>query len=378
MLETTDIALLQVPELAKFLQPIGGDQPAGENLRYAPVYGQIKEARHEDDPSLPLGDWERPLKKADWRAVERWCEQALVERSKDLQIASWLTESWVRQRGIPGLTAGACLLQGLLQQFWESIHPAIDEDGDLEPRAAPLDWVNTQLEQILLLYVPLYPFVDKSPAFISLNDWQHAMAAEFGSASEMDVDGVITRDRLLEEALLHLASLAQLDSDIGAAQKAWTALAQELDAKFGQAAPSVSRITGMLSKMQQAIRSLLQNRDPRLQPALAPVQLSAPQMESPMLHGTSVEERLTAVAPAVGVQDVAVDGGQIRSREQAYQLLEMVAQYLESSEPHSPTPYLIKRAVTWGRLSLPELMQEVLREEGDLNRYFSMLGLKGE
>jgi type VI secretion system protein ImpA len=72
----------------------------------------------------------------------------------------------------------------------------------------------------------------------------------------------------------------------------------------------------------------------------------------------------------------AAASGRIGSRAEAYQLLELAAAYLQRTEPHSPTPYLVKRAVTWGRLPLPELMQEVLREEGDLTRYFSMLGVK--
>jgi len=67
--------------------------------------------------------------------------------------------------------------------------------------------------------------------------------------------------------------------------------------------------------------------------------------------------------------------GTIRSRADAYKQLEIIANYLQSIEPHSPTPYLVRRAVTWGRMPLPELMQEVLREEGDLNRLFTVLGL---
>lgn len=68
--------------------------------------------------------------------------------------------------------------------------------------------------------------------------------------------------------------------------------------------------------------------------------------------------------------------GPINSREDAYRLLEAVADYLERTEPHSPTPYLVKRAVTWGRMSLADLMQEIVREEGDISRYFSLLGIK--
>ena len=47
------------------LTPIPGDNPGGENLRYAPVYDKIKEARRQDDEG-PMGDWQRERKVADW------------------------------------------------------------------------------------------------------------------------------------------------------------------------------------------------------------------------------------------------------------------------------------------------------------------------
>ena len=68
--------------------------------------------------------------------------------------------------------------------------------------------------------------------------------------------------------------------------------------------------------------------------------------------------------------------GAIASRDEAYRLLEDVAAYLQKTEPHSPTPYLIKRAVAWGHMSLADLMQEIVREEGDIARFFSLLGVK--
>ena len=62
-----------------------------------------------------------------------------------------------------------------------------------------------------------------------------------------------------------------------------------------------------------------------------------------------------------------------RSREEAYAVLESIAEYLGSIEPHSPTPYLIRRAVRWGRMPLPELMEEIVQEEGDLNQLFKLV-----
>lgn len=363
-------------ELDVLLKPIAGSQPTGESLRYAATYAQITQARLEDDPSLPLGDWERPLKKADWREVQKLCSEALVHRSKDLQIACWLAECWVRLNGIPGLTAGAHLLGALLESFWDGVYPLADED-DLEPRAAPINWINTHLEQILLLHVPLYSLPDKSPPFLSLREWQQAMEAEYGGAARKDQEDVIAREDLLAYALPHLHLLAQMDTDIAEARQAWLELSSLLDEKFERDAPSVSRVVAMLGQMQQALRSLLHNRDPRQQPALAPVNFST----TDTAHSMDSSDFVESVAPAVELSPLPVVGTSlagIDSREQAYFLLEQIAQYLEKTEPHSPTPYLIKRAVTWGRLSLPELMQEVLREEGDLNRYFSMLGLRGE
>ncbi len=51
------------------LNPIPGDNPSGASLRYDKVYDQIKEARTEDDPTLPSGAWERQVKKADFQLV---------------------------------------------------------------------------------------------------------------------------------------------------------------------------------------------------------------------------------------------------------------------------------------------------------------------
>jgi type VI secretion system protein ImpA len=46
-------------------------------------------------------------------------------------------------------------------------------------------------------------------------------------------------------------------------------------------------------------------------------------------------------------------------------------------EPHSPTPYLVKRAVSWGNMTLNELLQELVSEEHDLEQIYKLLGMKG-
>ena len=71
----------------------------------------------------------------DWRDCPSACRPAvLARRSKDLQVAAWLTEALTRTYGFPGLRDGLRVLRGLHEAFWETLHPQI-EDGDLEFRA---------------------------------------------------------------------------------------------------------------------------------------------------------------------------------------------------------------------------------------------------
>ena len=133
------------------LNPIEGPSPAGPSLRYDPVYDRIKEARTESDVPVIEGDpWQGERKTADWGQVVRLCSEVLATRSKDLQLAAWLTEGLLRKDGFGGLREGLVLLKNLQEQFWEDLHPEID-DGDLEFRAAPLEWVGGYLDTPLRL-----------------------------------------------------------------------------------------------------------------------------------------------------------------------------------------------------------------------------------
>lgn len=71
-------------------------------------------------------------------------------------------------------------------------------------------------------------------------------------------------------------------------------------------------------------------------------------------------------------------GGPIRSRTDAYRRLSEAADYLLRTEPHSPTPYLVKRAVEWGHMSLLEVFQQIVRNEGEMTEIDKLLRLTGK
>src|SRR5947207_8308354 len=129
-------------KIEALLEPIAGDNPAGENLQYAGLHDEIREARYSED-NLEQGDWKREIKSADWQQVASLATEALATRTKDLQVCAWLAEALVKLYGFTGLYDGLKLMRGLNEQFWENLYPEIDK-GDLEARANSLAWMDRQ------------------------------------------------------------------------------------------------------------------------------------------------------------------------------------------------------------------------------------------
>ena len=126
------------------LNPVSAAKPAGENLRYAPVYDKIKEARRQDD-DLAQGEWVRERKVADWPLAIKLISESLATKSKDLQLVAWLAEAMLRREGMAGFREVLELAKAMLDKFWDDLYPEL-EDGDAELRAMPLQWVGDRLE----------------------------------------------------------------------------------------------------------------------------------------------------------------------------------------------------------------------------------------
>lgn len=367
------------------LKPLPGDEPTGTSARYDPVIAEIRTARESDDPSLPQGEWERPLKKADWSLVASLCSQTLSERSKDLQIAAWLSEAWIHLHQVDGLRAGVRLVKGMLDTYWEGVHPRLSEDGDYDARVAPLAWMNESLPLTLRLNMGLMPWPDRKPPFISLEDWTKAplvapSKSDDDQDSEPDPAATPSRDDLmLVGATTAAPQLLQLRESLALAMAEWKAFDAMVDERLSQEAPSLSRVAETLGLIDRAITSLLSNRQNiSATPSRTPSEKAMDSDQPADAIENADEPAINPAVPGEDFVDPRLATGPIRSRADAYRQLEGIANFLQSIEPHSPTPYLVRRAVSWGRMPLPELMQEVLREEGDLNRLFTVLGLKSE
>jgi type VI secretion system protein ImpA len=354
-------------DLERLLTPISGARPAGESLRYAGLFDQVQEARREDDPTLPQGVWKTDLKRADWKEVERLCLEALETRTKDLQLAAWLLEAWLHLDGSAGAVQGLRLLAGLCESFWESAHPEL-EDDDPELRLAPLFWVDERLSEKLRLLIPVTrPETAEAPAY-SLADWEAARHLENLAKTNPQVlqsaeeEGRLTLPKfLVSVTLTPSAFYVGLLGDLRQALEALGELGALLESRCGDRATGFRRFNGNLVAIQRLAAKVLEERQD---------ELPEPDLDAEAL-------------PAWGEggpedEDLLPSSGPIRSRAEAYRRLSEAADYLLRTEPHSPAPYLVKRAVGWGSMSLSELLHELLQNGGDLKTLYSLLGMKGE
>ena len=322
--------------IVELLQPISADTPAGSYLRYDPLYDRIKEARREDD-DLPQGEWETSRKLADWSLVIRLADEALSRQTKDLQIAAWLTEAWLRREGIAGLRQGIVLLHELLQKYWDQVYPPI-EDGDAELRAAPLDWVGLKLD----MAVRMAPI---NRAGHSSIDYQTAKSLPTREQGEQDPELEAVRQQAVAQGR---PTIEDFDAAFQSTPKAWyKTLVEELDGtlsalgelggycdqQFGDVAPSFAPLRTVVEEVRRTVNQLLARKletEPDL-PGEAPAPTASP-------------AAATAVPGAGGSAAAAPAGGDPAS------WIAAAATRLRAERPLDPAAYLLLRGFRWGEL----------------------------
>lgn len=354
------------------VQPITPEAPAGESLRYDSVYDSIVSARRQE-AALPQGVWQRATQQADWPLVEELCRNALATRSKDLQIAVWLTEAWLHLFGLAGFTNGCKLITNLHELYLVELIPSpksaqqiiaagtplpLDSsDPAIEHRLNMLQWMNEKLS-IEIKFLPLTAPVDGSEApAISLADIEAALHRQRVARRQGTPQDVLSGDAQFARSLQLTPPqfLHQTWSDLQHAIEVIDLLGLALDRYYGPTNSGLLRIRSALHDMALSISSAIP------EDTLEPCEEA---FTMPDIHSDPVPVYRAPAAPAP-LNDLYADA-EINTREQAYETLARIANFLARLEPHSPVPYLLHRAIAWGGMSLKELLPELLHDQAAL------------
>ena len=361
-------------DLDTLLAPIDGSSPVGSDLRedFTPqsFYYRLRDARSEaraaeraaDSDPDSSGD-QQP---AQWRTVRGLASKALETLTKDLEIASWYIEALVRSDGLDGLAAGARLIAGLTEAFWDTgLFPTPDEDG-IASQVAPITGLNGQgadgtliqpLRKLVLCQRPsgdplyYYQYEDAVTVAGIADPTRREARLAAGSFTFDDVDGWARG--------AGQAYFATQYSSATAALAAWEAMSTTLDAAAGQDSPSTGKVRDLLREIVAIIAKY------------SPSSIETPE---PPTGGSSRSEPDAGPAPPGGVPQAAI--GRVVTREDMLRDIARIAEWFRKNEPQSPISYTLDDAVRRSRMSLPDLLAELVADPGSRHAILTGLGIK--
>jgi type VI secretion system protein ImpA len=281
------------------LAPVAGATPCGPDLRGTLELAEL-ERMARGKPAQHVGEnLVVPAEEPAWPAViER--AQALLGRSKDLRVAVLLTRGLAASQGWSGLAAGLATVRGLLEGFWDGVHPQLDEEdgGDPTLRLNSLgelagDEALAAFRQLILVSAP--------------------RAGRF-SLRQRTTDAALFAAALAEApAETVRATVAAVDE----ARAAVVGIEAVLGEQLGLPAVVLGKLDGLLAEAAAA-----------LAPAVTTAATPAPASVAAL------------VAPGV----VALPAGPVNSRADVVSALEAICRFYRTHEPSSPIPLLLERA----------------------------------
>jgi len=367
------------PAVQALLEPIAGARPAGEDpredYRVDAPFRRLKDLRSaaraaeraaevEDEPQAPAEHWPE---------IDRLAADVLRHKAKDLEVAGLLIEAEVRLNGFAGLAFGFDVATGLIRDFWDGLWPAPDEEG-IASRVRPLMALNGESgDGVLVQAIRKVPVLGPQGRGIAL--WQIDQAVELG---RLEAD---RREQRLAKGAASMAMIeaagremtsADIDraqAGIAAARAALARLDAALDQAAGRDAPPLARIRQVLEAAEQGLRLGLGARAPKT-PEPAAEMVAAP-------GDRPAAEALPAAAAAAPVPaGMALPVTAIATREDAFRVIEAVAGWFRTAEPHSPIAYTLEEAVRRGRLPLTDLITELIRDETARRDFLIAAGIK--
>jgi type VI secretion system protein ImpA len=336
-----------VLDIDALIRPIPGADAAGVPLADT-VRMELDVNRRE-----PIkGDDTTSHWKADWPKVLRVTTEALTNTGKDMNTASRLVEAATKVHGVAGLRDGLRLLQRLVAECWDRLHP-VPSDGDTtDIRESPIVWLNDvgRGARFPQTVAGMQLFKVQGAAFSPLDARSKEHKAAFDEA-------------VLAAKTPVLESLRPVHADLLAAKQALADLVTALD----------SRRIDKDSTPDYSSPDTSSNIGAAIERGIEMVEDIAKVRNFPLVATPA------AATPEAGGADSSVAAASTSvssSREGLYRQLEQIAIALRKLEPHSPIPFLIERCVKLGALPFPELMRAMLHENAAVGELDLLLGIE--
>jgi type VI secretion system protein ImpA len=326
---------MSIIDVDVLMQDLGSEPPSGPNLEYDPAFLELEQAAI-GKPEVQYGETITPAVPPEWKVVKKLALE-LIARSHDLRIAMPLLRALLALHGTAGFADGMRLVERLLDERWDSVHPQLDPDDDNDPMLrinslatlADAASIVRELKESAFLQLPgLGPLslrlLELANGELPTPEGQSAVTLASIEAACADVEPERLQGALAAASAAH-ASAANIEvllvRHVGSSQ-----------------ALNLDPLTRNLKRMRDFLASQV--------PSAA-----APQEEQ---AGVPEAQGSSGAAPRS-----AAIAGEIGSRADVVKMLDKILAYYDKFEPSSPVPMLLQRAKRLAPKSFFEIMEDL-------------------
>ena len=386
----------------QLLDPIEGDNPSGrylkgERAQYRALRNTFNAAqssfrRFIETPDSSNDEELFEENQKNWQAVSDACWQTLNEESKDIEIYCWWVMSLAFQSdSMNKIASSLATLTPFIETFWPNINPYLPDNklksSDVTEQASERAELQLKpLVQLLgesngsgLLYMPLQMF-----ALVGdINLTKYLSATKAGALPALKL-------KAQQDFSSYKADITQSIKAFDVAIKSVESLDVWLKNKMTElsfSAISTQFLKTNLLDCLQAIKYLVEDSfqhwplDPQPETEIPEKAIEERSLKTHIDENPNTEVSQQAMSTNRQVATVEPVEQQM-NRDSAFLQLRNIAEYFAESEPHSPVSYLLEKAIRWGYMSLPELMEELVSGNdqvlGQINLVTGIRGDKAE
>lgn len=324
----------------------------------------------DDESALPDGGW-------NWETIGEHARDYLIRFGKDLEPMTALLEAAARE-GPQDFAAGMALLADLVETFWEQgLYPAEDDDG-VSTRFQPLSGLSgggNDREGALI--VPLRRMILASYGGDTLRhldkvraDASMAQAQTSAKDKEARIEEAQATYAKIEQFVRRAGrpTLAAAEVAIASAHADWRRTIAFVAERTKPQFPAASRLTDELEAIRTWLQGLL---------TLLPEDAAS----SPKVVDEVVGNEPMAVAAANGSAAAVTPGGgfmggKITRRDEALKAIGLVVDYFTAYEPLSPLGATLREVDRRARMSLNDLLAELIPDESARTEFYWRSGVK--
>lgn len=344
---------MSMVDIDALLQEVSSDEPCGPNLEYDPEFLELEQAS-QGKPEVQYGDTITPAVPPEWKVVKRLAT-GLLERSRDLRVVMALARAGLALHGMDGLAESLALARRLLDERWDSVHPQLDPDDDMDP----------------MLRINSLAMLTDSAFLREVKDAPLLMLPGLGPLSMRLLElasGEIPTPEGEAKIELHSIEAAAMDADGEKLAAALDAVSRAFDAATEVELTLVRQVgSSQALNIDGLTRTLRRGRD-----FLAEQQAGAggaagqEQGAAEEDDGSEADDEGDAggdaqAAPAGrrAARGPAAISGEIASRADVIRMLDKINKYYQQYEPSSPVPLLLERAKRLVPKNFFEIMEDL-------------------